>query len=82
MEKKDLDWGNLSFGYMPTDYSYVCNYHDGAWEEGGLTDEHTVTLSELTPNTYYCFRVKALYGSNSSNYSTYSYYNIINFKKK
>lgn len=54
MEKKDLDWGNLSFGYMPTDYSYVCNYHDGAWEEGGLTSEHTVTLSECAGILHYC----------------------------
>ena len=25
VEKKDLDWGNLTFDYQPTDYSYVCN---------------------------------------------------------
>ena len=54
MEKKNLDWGNLSFTYMPTDYSYVCNYRDGAWEEGGLTDEHTVTLSECAGILHYC----------------------------
>jgi len=54
MEKKDLDWGNLSFGYMRTDYSYVCNYHDGAWEEGGLTTDHTVTLSECAGILHYC----------------------------
>ena len=46
MAKKDLDWGNLGFNYMPCDYSYVCNYKDGAWEEGGLTEDHTLTLSE------------------------------------
>ena len=45
VEKKDLDWGNLTFDYQPTDYSYVCNYKDGKWDEGGLTSEHTVTLS-------------------------------------
>ena len=54
MEKKDLDWGNLSFGYMRTDYSYVCNYRDGAWEEGGLTTDHTVTLSECAGILHYC----------------------------
>ena len=26
MPKKDIDWGNLPFSYMKTDYSYVCNY--------------------------------------------------------
>ncbi len=55
--KKDLDWGNLTFSYMPTDYSYVCNYRDGAWEEGGLTSEHTVTLSECAGILHYCQEV-------------------------
>ena len=57
MEKKDLDWGNLSFAYMHTDYSYVCNYKDGAWEEGGLTPDHTVTLSECAGLLHYCQEV-------------------------
>ncbi|WP_283170972.1 branched-chain amino acid aminotransferase [Curtanaerobium respiraculi] len=54
MEKKDLDWANLSFSYMPTDYSYVCNWKDGAWEEGGLTADHSVTLSECAGILHYC----------------------------
>ena len=57
MEKKDLDWGNLSFAYMHTDYSYVCNYKDGAWEEGGLTPDHTVPLSECAGLLPYCQEV-------------------------
>ena len=57
MEKKDLDWDNLSFAYMHTDYSYVCNYKDGAWEEGGLTPDHTVTLSECAGLLHYCQEV-------------------------
>ena len=57
MEKKGLDWGNLSFAYMHTDYSYVCNYKDGAWEEGGLTSDHTVTLSECAGLLHYCQEV-------------------------
>ena len=54
MEKKDLDWANLGFGYQPCDYSYVCNYRNGAWEEGGLTSDHTVTLSECAGILHYC----------------------------
>ena len=23
MEKKNIDWGNIGFGYIPTDYRYV-----------------------------------------------------------
>lgn len=54
MEKKDIDWGNLGFAYMKTDYSYVCNYKDGAWDEGGLTADHSITLSECAGILHYC----------------------------
>lgn len=57
VEKKDLDWGNLGFGYMPTSYSYVCNYRDGAWGKGGLTEEHTVAISECAGILHYCQEV-------------------------
>ena len=46
MERKDIDWGNLGFGYIQTDLRYVANYKDGRWDEGGLTDEAMVTMSE------------------------------------
>lgn len=57
MDKKDLDWGNLGFGYMKTDFSYVCDYKDGAWGEGRLTRDHTVTLSECSGILHYCQEV-------------------------
>ena len=44
--KKDLDWANIGFGYRPTDYRFVANYKNGAWDEGALTTDATVTLSE------------------------------------
>ena len=46
MEKKNIDWSNLGFGYVPTDYRFVANYKNEAWEEGGLTTDATVTISE------------------------------------
>ncbi|WP_373217839.1 branched-chain amino acid aminotransferase [Ruminococcus sp. 5_1_39BFAA] len=46
MEKKNIDWGNLGFGYVKTDYRYVSNFKDGAWDEGGLITDDTVTISE------------------------------------
>lgn len=57
MEKKDLDWGNLSFTYQPTDYSFVSNWKDGAWDEGTLTADHTVKLSECAGLLHYCQEV-------------------------
>lgn len=46
MEKKEIDWGSLGFGYMATNKRYVSNYKDGAWDEGALTEDATVTISE------------------------------------
>ena len=46
MERKNIDWGNLGFGYVQTDWRYVANYKNGAWEEGGLTDQANITMSE------------------------------------
>ncbi len=46
MEKKNIDWGNLGFGYMPTEKRYVSNYKDGAWDAGALTEDATITMSE------------------------------------
>ena len=57
LEKKDLDWGNLSFDYIPTDYSYVCNFKNGKWEEGGLTADHSIQLSECAGIFHYCQEV-------------------------
>ena len=57
MEKKNLDWGSLGFSYMHTDYSYVCDYKDGAWGEGGLTRDHSIQLSECAGILHYCQEV-------------------------
>lgn len=46
MEKKNIDWANLSFSYTPTDYRYVANWKNGKWEEGSLVKDATVTISE------------------------------------
>ncbi len=46
MEKKDIDWGNLGFGYVQTDFRYVSNYKDGAWDEGIITGDANIVLNE------------------------------------
>ncbi len=46
MEKKDLDWANLDFGYRKTEKRYVSNFRNGAWDEGKLTEDDTVTINE------------------------------------
>ena len=46
MEKKNIDWSNLSFGYVQTDYRYVSNFKDGAWDKGGLTTDANIVINE------------------------------------
>jgi len=46
MERKNIDWGSLGFGYVKTDMRYVANYKDGKWDEGGLTDQDMILMSE------------------------------------
>ena len=46
MEKKNLDWSSLGFGYIQTDKRYVSNYKNGSWDEGTLTSDATITISE------------------------------------
>lgn len=44
--KKDIDWKNLGFGYIKTDYRFVSNYKDGKWDEGELSTDSEITMSE------------------------------------
>ncbi len=44
--KKDYDWGNLGFGYSKADYRYVSNYKNGVWDDGELSTDTNIVLSE------------------------------------
>lgn len=57
MEKKNIDWANLGFGYHMTDKRYVSNYKNGAWDEGALTDDAQVVLNECAGILQYCQEV-------------------------
>ena len=46
MEKKNIDWENLDFGYRQTDKRFVSNYKNGAWDEGVLTSDSNIVLNE------------------------------------
>lgn len=45
-EKKSIDWSNLGFGYVQTEKRYVSNYKNGAWDEGVLSEDANIVLSE------------------------------------
>lgn len=45
MEKIDnIDWANLPFGYISTDYNVRCYYRNGAWGEIEVCSEETIPL--------------------------------------
>lgn len=42
----ELDWANLGFTYLRTPWRFQAEFEDGAWSEGGLVGEHTLTIEE------------------------------------
>lgn len=44
MKETNIDWANLSFSYMPTDYNVRCTYKDGEWGEIQVSDSEYVPL--------------------------------------
>ena len=46
MAKQNIDWSNLGFGYIKTNERFVSNYTDGKWDDGVLTTDDMVTISE------------------------------------
>ena len=46
MQKKDIDWSKLGFGYTPTDYRFEAHWKDGKWDEGKMITDSNIELSE------------------------------------
>ena len=46
MQKKDIDWSKLGFGYTPTDYRFEAHWKDGKWDEGKMITDPNIELSE------------------------------------
>ncbi len=46
MAKKDINWGELGFGYVKTDYRFVANFKDGKWDDGQLITDENVVINE------------------------------------
>ncbi len=54
----NLDWGNLGFKYMKTDFRYVSRWKDGKWDEGKLVEDNRLCISEASTVLHYgqaCF---------------------------
>lgn len=74
MEKKNIDWSNIGFGYMPTDYRYVSMYQNGSWDEGVLTSDPNITLNECACVLQYaqtCFEGLKVYTTEDGHIVTF-----------
>lgn len=40
----EIDWSNLSFGYIKTDFNVRCHYKNGAWGDLEVTDSESINL--------------------------------------
>lgn len=50
---KEVDWSNLSFGYIQTDYNVRCYYRNGAWGEIEVCSEETINLHMASTCLHY-----------------------------
>lgn len=58
VEKKDINWSELGFQYIKTDYRYVSHCKDGKWDDGALVEDNRLTISEGSTAFHYgqeCF---------------------------
>lgn len=46
MEKANIDWANIGFGYIKTPYRFISNFKDGSWDDGVLSEDDKVVISE------------------------------------
>lgn len=54
----NIDWNNLGFSYIKTDYRYISVWKDGKWDEGKLTEDNMLKISEASTALHYgqqCF---------------------------
>jgi branched-chain amino acid aminotransferase len=58
MDHPDIDWSKLGFDYVKTDYRYVSRWRDGRWDDGELTSDNVLHISEGSTALHYgqqCF---------------------------
>ncbi|WP_024614755.1 branched-chain amino acid aminotransferase [Clostridium sp. Ade.TY] len=58
MKKINIDWNNLGFEYIKTDYRYISIWEDGKWDNGKLVEDNKIVIEEGAPALHYgqqCF---------------------------
>lgn len=54
----NIDWNQLGFNYIKTPYRYLSHWKDGQWDDGVLTEDSTLHISEASAALHYgqqCF---------------------------
>jgi len=49
----EIDWGNLGFGYMKTDFNIRCTFSNGAWGNLEVHDSEYITLHMAATSLHY-----------------------------
>lgn len=68
MSKVHIDWGNLGFDYMKTDFRYISVWENGEWDNGKLVEDNTLIIEEGAPALHYgqqCFEGLKAYRTKS-----------------
>lgn len=68
MSKVHIDWGNLGFDYMKTDFRYISVWENGEWDNGELVEDNTLIIEEGAPALHYgqqCFEGLKAYRTKS-----------------
>ncbi|MDO5038240.1 branched-chain amino acid aminotransferase [Clostridium sp.] len=58
MKKLNIDWNNLGFEYIKTDYRYISIWENGKWDDGKLIEDNKLLIEEGAPALHYgqqCF---------------------------
>ena len=50
---QNIDWANLKFGYMPTDYNVRCYYRNGKWGEIEVSSSEIINLHMAATALHY-----------------------------
>ena len=67
---KNIDWANLGFGYIQSEYRYISNFKNGKWDDGVLSTDANVTINESAGVLQYaqtCFEGLKAYRTKDGN---------------
>lgn len=67
-QQVNIDWANLGFSYIKTDFRYVSTWKDGKWDDGQLVTDNKLSISEASSALHYgqqCFEGMKAYRTKS-----------------